>query len=169
MTVGFQCASCGKWHDELPLDLGYAEPLYVAELDDNERQQFVTTLGDFRVLRRDGETSYFVRGVIELPIIGMNEVFRYGVWASLGDESFELAREAYANDVAAGPFFGWVSNRIEGYVDTMNLKSHVHVRAVMRPRIELEPTDHPLAIEQRDGITLDRVREIMHRALHASA
>jgi hypothetical protein len=26
--------------------------------------------------------------------------------------------------------------------------------------LELEPTDHPLAIEQRDGITLARVVEI---------
>src|SRR5664279_3560169 len=113
MATGFQCATCGKWHDELPLDLGYAEPLYVAELDDNERSQFVTTLGDFRVLRRDGETHHFVRGVIEIPIVGMNECFRYGVWASLGHESFKLACAAYANDVAAGPFFGWVSNQIE--------------------------------------------------------
>jgi hypothetical protein len=30
--------------------------------------------------------------------------------------------------------------------------------------IELEPTDHPLAVEQRDGITFDRVLEIY--ALH---
>lgn len=30
----------------------------------------------------------------------------------------------------------------------------------MAPYVELEPTDHPLAIEQRNGITLDRVKEI---------
>jgi len=29
-----------------------------------------------------------------------------------------------------------------------------------RPRIELEPTDHPLAIEQRAGITFDRLLDI---------
>jgi hypothetical protein len=168
MSDGFQCATCGKWHDELPLDFGYAEPLYVAELDASERSEFVTELGDFRVLRRDGETHHFVRGVIELPIVGIEDSFRYGVWASLSDESFELARAAYASDVAAGPFFGWISNRIEGYPDTSNLKSKVHVRADMRPQLELEPSDHPLAIEQRDGITLDRVREIMDRALHSS-
>ena len=28
-----------------------------------------------------------------------------------------------------------------------------------RPYIELEPTDHPLAVEQRKGITADRVAE----------
>ncbi|MGQ0416884.1 DUF2199 domain-containing protein, partial [Bacillus sp. HC-TM] len=28
------------------------------------------------------------------------------------------------------------------------------------PYVELEPTEHPLAIEQRNGITLERVKEI---------
>jgi hypothetical protein len=30
----------------------------------------------------------------------------------------------------------------------------------VRPYIELEPTDHPLAVEQRNGISVDRVAEI---------
>jgi hypothetical protein len=32
--------------------------------------------------------------------------------------------------------------------------------ARQRPYIELEPTDHPLAVEQRTGITLDRLLEL---------
>ena len=35
-----------------------------------------------------------------------------------------------------------------------------------RPLIELEPTDHPLAVEEREGITLARVRAIAERVLH---
>ncbi|TCI65203.1 hypothetical protein EVJ21_00995 [Exiguobacterium sp. SH0S2] len=30
----------------------------------------------------------------------------------------------------------------------------------MRPFIELEPTDHPLAAEQREGITRERIEEL---------
>ena len=30
----------------------------------------------------------------------------------------------------------------------------------LRPLIELEPTDYPLAVEQRNGITLDRIKQI---------
>ena len=37
----------------------------------------------------------------------------------------------------------------------------------LRPAIELEPTDHPLAVDQRDGISLDRAWEIVHRYLDA--
>ena len=32
--------------------------------------------------------------------------------------------------------------------------------ARQRPFIELEPTDHPLAVEQRSGITFDRLLEL---------
>jgi len=42
-----------------------------------------------------------------------------------------------------------------GYArSTVNLKTMVHARAVgLRPWLELEPTDHPLAVEQRTGIS----------------
>ncbi|MEU4266582.1 DUF2199 domain-containing protein [Streptomyces sp. NPDC026092] len=44
---------------------------------------------------------------------------------------------------------------------TLLLKTHVHTRAVgERPLIEVEPTDRPLAIEQREGITTSRVRDL---------
>jgi hypothetical protein len=51
---------------------------------------------------------------------------------------------------------------------TLSLKTRVHTQAVgQRPLIELEPTDHPLAVEQRTGITLARVQEIAETLLHA--
>ncbi|WP_438820849.1 DUF2199 domain-containing protein [Bacillus hominis] len=45
--------------------------------------------------------------------------------------------------------------------DTVSLKTMVHTREVgYKPYIELELTDHPLSIEQKNGIKLDRIREI---------
>jgi hypothetical protein len=47
------------------------------------------------------------------------------------------------------------------------LKTRVHTQAVgKRPLVEMEPTDHPLAVEQRTGITLARVQEIAETLLH---
>jgi hypothetical protein len=37
----------------------------------------------------------------------------------------------------------------------------------MRPYVELELTDHPLAIEQRTGISIERVQEIAECVLHS--
>ncbi|HTJ32767.1 MAG TPA: DUF2199 domain-containing protein [Dactylosporangium sp.] len=52
----------------------------------------------------------------------------------------------------------------------MSLKTHVHTQRVgKRPHIELEATDHPLAVEQRTGITLSRVQEFAELLLHPDA
>lgn len=68
------------------------------------------------------------------------------------------------------PYFGWLTTELPFYSPgTTNLKTNAHTRPVgQRPFIELEPTDHPLAVEQRTGITLDRVREIAETVLHGN-
>jgi len=60
------------------------------------------------------------------------------------------------------PYFGWLTSELPIYdPSTLSLRTHVHTQPVgTRPRIELEPTDHPLAIEQRQGISMSRVEEI---------
>jgi hypothetical protein len=53
--------------------------------------------------------------------------------------------------------------------ETMNLKTRAHLRDHgLRPLIELEPTDHPLALEQRNRISLDRVAEIYAIMMHGA-
>jgi hypothetical protein len=60
------------------------------------------------------------------------------------------------------PKFGWLCNKISIYRDTLHLKTNLHLRGGnKRPSIELEPIDHPLAIEQRQGISIARVEEIV--------
>ncbi|WP_409517555.1 DUF2199 domain-containing protein [Bradyrhizobium sp. WYCCWR 12699] len=59
-----------------------------------------------------------------------------------------------------GSFFGWLSAELPLYPRTENLKTRLHLRDGIRPYIELEPTDHPLAVEQRNGMSVDRLAEI---------
>ena len=108
---------------------------------------------------------------MEIPVRGAPGPLIYGVWTSLSDNSFRRARE-----LAAGaplppdepPWFGWFANSLDGYPETLLLKARVQARpGGMRPTIELEPTDHPLAVEQREGITAERLIEIVRRLVHA--
>ncbi|MFG2340947.1 DUF2199 domain-containing protein [Streptomyces yangpuensis] len=114
---------------------------------------------------------YFVKGRIEIPVIGSGEMFSWGVWVSLSRESFSRAVELWDTPgrEAEKPSFGWLTTDLPVYPTTTRyLKTHVHTRPVgERPFVELEPTDHPLAVEQRTGITLERVREIAAAVLHA--
>jgi len=67
------------------------------------------------------------------------------------------------------PYFGWLSTALPYYPDTLNLKTIVNTRPVgHRPVIELESTDHPLAIDQQNGISITQVKEINEFILHRS-
>ena len=109
------------------------------------------------------DEDFFIRGVIEIPIHDYPENFGFGVWVSQKRENFEnyLANFDSGN---IGPFFGWLSTSISYYKDdTLSLKAMTHFRGQgKRPRIELEPTDHPIFIDQQEGITLKKAWEIVH-------
>ncbi|MFD5786698.1 DUF2199 domain-containing protein [Streptomyces sp. NPDC127037] len=113
---------------------------------------------------------FFIRGLIEIPVIGSQDVFSWGVWVSLSRDNFARAVEVWNSEGrdAEKPYFGWLSTELALYSEsTTNLKTNAHTRSVgKRPFVELEPTNHPLAVEQRTGITQDRVREIAMAVLH---
>ncbi|MEV5516361.1 DUF2199 domain-containing protein [Streptomyces flaveolus] len=113
---------------------------------------------------------YFVKGLIEIPVIGSDEVFSWGVWVSLSRDNFSRAADLWDTPgrESEKPYFGWLTTDLPLYSPTtLNLKTHVHTRPLgERPYVELEPTDHPLAVEQRTGITLDRVRDIASALRH---
>ena len=56
---------------------------------------------------------------------------------------------------------------IPEYPDSTFLKASVHQRPVgERPLVELEQTDHPLAIHQRLGIDRSALEQMVTRLLH---
>lgn len=102
-------------------------------------------------------------------MIGSDEPLIWGVWVSLSRDNFE--RELHLSNrperVKEPPYFVWHSSRIPVYPDTLLLKTRLHSRDVgMRPYIEVEPTDHPLAAEQRNGITEERLAKIAEQMEH---
>lgn len=99
-----------------------------------------------------------------IPIIGTDENFAWGVWSSMSIRNFEIAidnLEVEGREEIVKPAFGYLSVPLPVYPSTMNLKLLIHTMPVgILPIFELEPTNHPLAIEQRKGITMERVHEI---------
>ena len=112
---------------------------------------------------------FFVRGVIEIPVVDGDGPFSWGVWVSLSEANFLRASELWnaPGREQEPPYFGWLSTEIPGYPSTINLKTHVHTRQVgLCPTIEIESTDHPLANAQRQGMTMARVQELAQQILH---
>ena len=116
------------------------------------------------------EEFFFVRGCIEIPVIGEAEPFSFGVWVSLSEANFSKWVKCYELSARShvGPFFGWLNAWLKPYPDTINLKTMVYIRDNgIRPYVDLQPTDHPLAVEQRSGITVERVAELYSIMMHA--
>lgn len=163
--TGFRCRRCGRWHDELPLAWHAEAPAYW-------RRRYA--------LRPDSELAedqciihgehFFIRALVQLPVVDGDGPFEWGVWVSLSRESFDRASELWHVEgrESEPPSFGWLSTELTAYEPTtLNLPTLVHTRPVgLRPIVEVEQTGHPLAVEQADGITTARVHELAERLLH---
>jgi hypothetical protein len=173
----WKCGSCDEWHTGPCLDFTYDSPQYWRkehkEVDRKNRlkpeweeainETFINE--DYCAIE---DRDFFVRGVIHLPIIGAAETFRWGVWGSVSRENFKKLLDL--NDdpkrVELPEMFSWMSSRIPEYPETLNLKMYAHIQEVgWRPNFRLELTDHPLSQEYHQGITPERVKEIMLKRL----
>jgi hypothetical protein len=114
---------------------------------------------------------FFIRALIALPVLDAepDARFEWGVWVSLSPANFERMTSLWTTPGREDepPYFGWLSTQLPYEPTTLNLKTNVHTQPIgKRPLIELEPTDHPLAVEQRTGITMARVQEIAEAVRH---
>ncbi|WOB06853.1 DUF2199 domain-containing protein [Piscinibacter gummiphilus] len=165
MTFRFKCATCDEVHEGMPT-FGAKAPLSYFEIPEEEREARCDLGSDDCVI---DEKFFFVRGCIDIPVQGQADPFSWGVWVSLSRESHLKWIEYFGKEKRShiGPFFGWLNAWLSPYPDTVNLKTRVHLRDDgIRPYIELEPTDHPLAVEQREGISVERVAEIYSLMVH---
>lgn len=167
MIFSFTCSCCGEIHEELPFTWGADAPAFANSIPENEWKDRIDLNSDQCVI--DGK-YFFILGRIEIPIIDTKENFYWLAWVSLSEENFVRASELWATVGRENepPYFGWLQSEFYCYSEsTLNLKTNLHTQPLgERPLVELEPTDHPLSIEQRNGITLQRVQQIAERFMH---
>ena len=145
--------------------IGTPAPASYDGLPEVERHSRAKLSADFCTI---DESVFFIRGQIEIPLIGYAELFTWGVWASLSSNSMKRALDVWdrPDRQSEGPLFGWLNSALPLYPDTLNLKTHVRLgRSPNVPTIALEPTDHPLAVEQRQGMSLERAIHIAETLL----
>lgn len=165
----WKCGRCDEWHDELPLAYGSPAPALWFTIPEAEREERALLSSDQCLI--DGEHGFIV-GNVEVPILGTGEHLVWSVWVSLSAKNFRRAMDLWETPgrESEPAYFGWFSTSLPDYPETLHLKTMVHTREVgRRPRVELEPTDHPLAVEQREGVTWERVRAIAAAVLHGGA
>lgn len=166
MGYAWTCACCGWRFDDLITSIACRMPDDVHDLSEEERTARALTTEDFCTL--DGD-RHFVRSVLEVPITGSDAPFLWGVWAAVSHATIRRAGALFdvgADESEPRPA-AILANRVHGYPGSLGLRGRLRFRPLPdRPRLLLEPGDHPLALDQRQGITVARVQEIIRPFVH---
>jgi hypothetical protein len=141
-------------------DIGWQWPDPYFGVPEPERDERVRSTSDLCVI---DEEHFFIRGILLIPVHGQSERFGLGIWVSQSKQSFDTYLESFdSNEI--GPFFGWLSNKLPFYSEsTWALKTMAHFQGNgERPRIELDPCDHPLYRDIVNGISLEQAWRFVH-------
>ncbi len=159
--MGYTCTICGRYHAEEMRDVraGLPEPIFVLSEKERAARAVVDPGGDFASL--DG-VQHFVRALLELPIPAEEDVFGWGVWVRLTEEDIRDVSARWVDEGSIGCSYpATLATHLPAYGETVDLAGTLTLRAVDRlPGFELAGTPHPLSVEQREGISLERAREL---------
>ncbi len=160
----YKCSQCDDWHEGFP-DVVYDVPAYALSVPEAEKSKRLFLTSDLCVI---DEQQFFIRCVMNVPIKGMNDIFGWDVWSSLSEANFLRYQEHFDEDMSNwSSTFGYLCNKLPEYPDTLSLKLNVlPQRQGQRPLLILKPTDHPLSIDQREGMSLERALKIAEPFLH---
>jgi hypothetical protein len=163
--MSWKCHVCGIAYEADPLCFGIDAP-WRALVPTADFDQRVELTRDQCVVDRK---TFFIRGLIEIPIHGHAKSLSFAVWSSLSEESFCHMTDRWESSARASdpPYFGWLCSPIPAYPSTIHLKLSVQSRPPgFTPLFTTELTNHPLAIDQHSGISITRWHELAHRLLH---
>ena len=160
------CGVCGELHHGPRTGFGWRVPDLLAGVpSETLEEEHWLVVGELVEGRDDAGDPFFgILGNLEIPVHGWDDRFGWTVWASLSERQARWALETWFDEgrVEAPAAGGYLLNTIPVYPQTHGLLVSVEWRAVgVRPLVRVED-DHPLGVEQREGITPARVEEIAH-------
>jgi hypothetical protein len=162
--VGFTCDVCGETHagETRDIRMGLPQPIFL--LDEEERLRRAYVEDDFAVLRGQNADRYFVRALLELPIVDDEDgYFGYGAWVEVSEADAKALGELWDDEDGqrAGPFSGTLANELSPYAFTEGLSVRIRLRDVqLLPLVEVEDDEHELVRAQRHGISPHRAHQL---------
>lgn len=163
--MAFKCRTCGQEHEGLPMDIGFARPGDYLAVPRGQRERRCKFTDDGGII--DGR-RYYIRGVALVPVRDTDDQFAWGLWVRVSRKDFERYRTLWNADGSNEPPFS-AQLSVEDNPGYEGLDGHeVEVRlrsASERPSFQLVESEHRLSREQREGITLHRVEEMLRELL----
>ncbi len=164
----FKCSECDKIHEGSP-SFAFQAPDPFLQQPPEVRQKGSLTQDLCQYEDEDGR-HFFIRACLEIPIHGIDEPFLWGVWVSLSEKSYDRYVETYDNPDTNDRYFGWFCNYLPCYENTYALKTRVHPRHNNeRPLIEMEDSQHPLAVDFHQGISIEKAQKMAEAIMHSKS
>jgi hypothetical protein len=154
--MGYYCSDCGKYHNDIPMNYGAKTPSSYAALDEDALKQTELTQ-DVCVIN---QSRFFIKGQIRIPVEGREEPFSWNVWVEISQDDFEREQEHWEdeNRFLKPPYEGKLDTPLDVYPNTIGLDVKVHTQKVgWIPAITIVESNHPLYLEQENGIKMERV------------
>jgi hypothetical protein len=166
-NLGYTCHVCGKSHNDVPMSFAVDYPDMYADLSKEERDARAVFGSDQCII---DNAWYFLRGCLQIPIIGSEEVFLWGLWALIKEEAFNEISDSWEEDGREqrhGPFKGRLANSLKIYPDSLNAKVRIILQPVgTRPLFELEEPERSIAVTQASGISKSEANKLAATLLH---
>ncbi|MGB0959480.1 MAG: DUF2199 domain-containing protein [Halocynthiibacter sp.] len=167
MDADYICSCCGKPVAGL-MDIGYGMPTHWPHAAREDTQDEIV-IGEDRLTpelcRIDGD--YFVRTVMEFPIIGTDETFSFGPWGSLSREDFlRFIDHENGQDPSFEGGASWLANDLPLFDDADPIACTLIVASKGGTRPRLLAQEGPLKRAQENGLTFDQLLDIYAAAGH---
>ncbi len=169
----WRCIGCGEWHDGLMALAAFAPDPWphgeVREPNDALRFDGDFLSEDFCVL--EGK-HFLIRASLEIPVHGLAEKFSFGCWCTLSEDNFDKYLDGFNDSGYAdwGPWTGWLCNQLETFTGRDPQAVLVYPQPDrQRPTLRIMDEQHPLAVAQAEGISLERMIDILNFYGHGPA
>ena len=153
----FICQNCGVEHTELS-SLAFNAPFHYDILNPVDKEKLAEKEDDFCVINHKDQIDYFIRVVLQIPILDHDETLDYGVWVSVSKETIEDYRLMFAaKEAEEKSYFGMLCNEITDYeISTIGLYMQVLTQLDgYRPLLIPYESEHSLVQDWSNGISRD--------------
>ncbi|NOQ34280.1 MAG: DUF2199 domain-containing protein [Methylococcaceae bacterium] len=162
----FKCSCCGELHEGSP-SFAFPAPTYVNQLPESEKDNIIESGEDLFKVKDGDNIHHFIRACLEVPILGCDEPFIWGIWVSLSAQNFNRYVTGWDDVDESDSYFGWFSSKLPYYDDTLSLKAQVRPRKNgIRPYLEIEQDGHELANDLNTYISIEKAQRIAEFCMH---
>ncbi len=160
------CSCCGQSYEGYP-SYAFITPDHSFQLTPEEPNERRNIDKNICSIRHDDHTDYFIRVCLEIPNHGVSSPYMWGVRGSIRNDNLKRDLQTWEDADNNDASVGWFCNNLSLYPSTLGLKTLAHPRRDnVRPWLELEPSEHPLYLDWKNGLSIEQAKALVLNSMH---